>query len=235
MGKIATIVLLLAFALPVSPQANFIILATEPRVSAGGGGGFDASENFEPSIYQLSWVEASGNANPDQSTTGLGLEGSECLFINAETETDETYYEFAASDTAYIYMLMRVEDAWTGSRRQFAFKNGTTTICELAGVPDPMQWQVCDSATCDSGGFLSADTVYHVWFEYEKGTGANGVVRLYVSTTATKPGSPDAELTASAETAQVDRFYFGTWGTPAGNIYYDKWRFSRTAAIGSNP
>lgn len=214
---------------------NPAFVASLKTPAAAGGGGADASENFEPSTYQLSWVEESGNANPDQATTGLSLEGSECLFVNAESETDETYLAFTASDTAYAYFLMRVENEWTAERRQFAFKNNTTTICEMSGPAAPMQWRVCDDTVCDTGGFVSADTTYHVWLEYEKGTGANAQIRLYVSTDGTKPGSADAEITNSGMTVQANRFYVGTWGTPAGDIYYDKFRLSRTAAFGSNP
>src|SRR6185295_9864083 len=39
---------------------------------------------------------------------------------------------------------------------------------------------------------LVANTTYHVWVEWTKGTGSNGTMKLFVSTTGTKPALPEA-------------------------------------------
>jgi hypothetical protein len=131
--------------------------------------------------------------------------------------------------------MMRYEDLPTSSRQQFAIQNGTDAVLTMSSSTGPTTWNLTDSALQDAGGIASVDTTYHCWVEYTKGTGANGLLRFYVSTTATKPGSPDCEISNSAETAQANRLYFGTWGAGGGNIYFDKLRISFTAAIGSDP
>src|SRR6266436_2575357 len=39
------------------------------------------------------------------------------------------------------------------------------------------------------------NTTYHVWVEWTKGTGANGTMKLYLSTTGDKPELPEAQIT----------------------------------------
>jgi hypothetical protein len=212
-------------------QANLTKVA-----AAGGGGGADVTENFEGTGYETAWTEETGNPNEDQATTGLGLEASQCVYLQGEAQQQQTYSAFTASDKLYSYFLFRFENVPSGAnRRQIAIKNGTTTLCEIAVDIGPLTWKVFDSALGDAGSFISVDTTYHVWFEYEKGTGANGIVRLYFSTDGTKPGTADCEITNSAETSQANRFYIGGWSASSGDYYVDKVRLSRTTAFGSNP
>ena len=55
---------------------------------------------------------------------------------------------------------------------------------------------------------LSYDTVYNVWWEYTKGTGANANQTLYVSTDGTK-GSADATESDFTQTAGATEVYIG--------------------------
>lgn len=206
------------------------------KPATASGAAADATENFEGTGYELTWVEESGDANPDQSTSGLSLESSQCLYIDGNSNAEETYLAFTASDTAYLYMLFRFEDLNTGTRQQWAFKNGTTLLCNIGCSTGPVQWKINDNhSVTDTGSGASVDTTYHVWFEYEKGTGSDAKIRFYFSTDGTKPGSADCEITTSTETLQANRLYLGTWGSLGGNMYFDKVRFSRTTAFGSNP
>jgi hypothetical protein len=231
--------ILAALSLSAILASNSPIIQTPARNVApagGGGGGADVTENFEGAGYESAMIDDTGTPAEDTATTGLSLEASQCLYIDGNNGQEEAYVPFTASDNCYLYFMFRFEDMNSATRRQWALKNGTTTVAEMANAPGPSQWAIYDGGSgTDAGSFPSVDTTYHVWFEYEKGTGANGKIRFYVSTTTTKPGSPDCEITNSAETGQVNRFYPGTWGAGGGNIYFDKLRISRTAAFGSNP
>lgn len=205
--------------------------------AAGGGGGADVTENFEAPGYQTAFVNVSGSPLSSNSTAGLSLEANFCLYIDGNNNQEEAYVEFPASDTVYLFMMIRFEDLPSGSRRQWSLKNNTSTISDMAAGSGPTQWWIYDGVGSqnDLGSGASADTVYYIWHEYEKGTGANAQHRVYVSTTTTKPGTPDVEVTNGGSTSQVNRFYPGTWGAGGGNIYFDKLRISRTTAFGDNP
>jgi hypothetical protein len=201
-----------------------------------GGGGADVTENFEGTGTPAGWTVDSGSPNFDQATTGLSLEASQCLFIDGETGQEEASVSFTDTDDCYVYMMFRWEDLNTATRRQFALKNNSTTVCEVACPTTPTQWGVFDTVSGVQGSAsLSADTTYHVWFERIKGTGSNEIIRLYFSTDGIKPGSPEANKTNGTGTGQVNKFTAGTWGAGGGNMYFDKIRISRTTPFGSNP
>jgi hypothetical protein len=200
--------------------------------SAGGGGG-QTTENFEGAGLPAGWTSASGTPDYDQATTGLGLEASQCLRIDGNDNQEEAYIAFTASDKVYAYFMFRFEDVPTASRQQFAIQNGTDAVLTMSCTTGPTTWNLTDSALQDAGSIPSVDTTYHQWVEYEKGTGANGVLRFYFSTTSTKPGAPDCEITNSAENTQANRLYFGTWGAGGGKLYVDKLILDFVNPIGS--
>jgi hypothetical protein len=229
------IALFLTLSLALADTTVFV-----SRISAGGGGGSDVSENFEGTGTPSGWTVTIATPGFDQATTGLSLEASQCLYMTVNAAAEETYVAFTASDNAYAYFLMRMEDVPGGAdRTQFKFTDGSANDLAIqAASVGPVQMKLYDGgAGSDPGAAtMSADTTYHVWFEYEKGTGANGKVRVYFASSGTKPASPDAEITTSAMTGQAARLYFGNdWSGSGGNIYYDKVRVSRTAAFGDNP
>lgn len=221
-------------------EANIKAVGGVDNTAAGGGN--LVTENFEGTGAPSGWATSAGTIQYDHATTALSLEASECLYITAEAGAEQAYVAFTDSDAVYAYFMMRVEDVPTGSGRTF-FKltnnAGTVTCFENAPNIGPLQFKLYDTSgthTATSGSTTSADQTYHVWVEYEKGTGANGQIRVYSSTTTTKPGSPDAAVTNADSTSQGGRLYFGIdWAGAGGNIYFDKLRISNSAAFGSDP
>lgn len=82
-----------------------------------------------------------------------------------------------------------------------------------------------------SNGTLAANTTYHLWIDWAKGTGSNGTMALYIATTATKPGSPTLSMTNGTSTADATTWRF--IGPTAGVI--DNIVFDYNTTIGSNP
>lgn len=80
----------------------------------------------------------------------------------------------------------------------------------------------------------SADTLYHIWFEYEKATGAgnNAQCRLYVSTDTTKP-SVTAQKTTGTPTAQSDGIDVST--KEGMDIVFDWVRVNTSAYAAGEP
>lgn len=215
--------------------------AANPTVASGGGGSADVTENFETPTtgYENSWTTVTGTPNPVQSTSGLSLEGSQCLSVPSESAACQLYTAFSASDKAYAFFELRFSTLpGGGDTTQFGFGNGTDIMIAASqgGVGEFKLYSAGEDAFASGSAANATGTTYYIWLEYEKGTGANGVFRLYRSTDTTKPGSPDAAITTSNDTIQVSRFYLGNdWSGNAGNFYIDKLRISRTTAFGSNP
>jgi glucose/arabinose dehydrogenase len=79
---------------------------------------------------------------------------------------------------------------------------------------------------------LGVNVTYHVWVEWTQGSGANGTMKLFISTTGVKPASPEANITTGTGKAPA-RFYLGP--TQSGpNVIFDRVRVD-DVPIGSNP
>ena len=79
-------------------------------------------------------------------------------------------------------------------------------------------------------GAYNAATTYYCWMRYKKGTGSNGEIDFYASTTQTRPATPSV-ITTGTSTADAARIYFRYGNT---RIVVDKIRVS-ASSIGSSP
>ena len=79
---------------------------------------------------------------------------------------------------------------------------------------------------------IVANTTYHVWVEWAKGSGNDGTMKLFVSTTGVKPATPEANITAGNGGA-TQRIYIGP--TSSGpDVIFDRILVD-DEPIGSNP
>ena len=67
---------------------------------------------------------------------------------------------------------------------------------------------------------LSTNTTYHVWVDWTKGTGTNGTMKVFVSTTGTKPAVAEASLTTGNGGA-TQNLHLGPTGT-GPNLIFDR-------------
>jgi hypothetical protein len=79
---------------------------------------------------------------------------------------------------------------------------------------------------------INPNVTYHVWIDWTKGTGTNGTMQLFVSTTGTKPASPEASLNTGTGAA-IARMYMGPFGA-GPSIIFDSLLVD-DVPIGSNP
>lgn len=213
------------------------LLAASRRVASAGA---DVTENFEATGYDVTWTEAVGNPAEDTATTGLSLEGSQCVYLTTESAAAEAYTSFTASDNVYVFFQFRFNNLNTGgARTQFYIAdssgNQLATVAMNNGPTQPRIYDGGETSFDDGSDTFAADTTYYAWLEYTKGTGANATQRFYTSTTTTKPGITDCQITNSNDTTQGARFGIGGSLTLAGDYYVDKVRVSRTTPFGSNP
>ena len=222
----------LAFVADGNPtQANLRALAG--KKSGGGGGPGPQQETFEPNPgYDLAaWNTTSGTPDPDY--TGVTMTGAECLRLEPNEATE---IDFGDADNIYLYFQVYVETWDSFSRlvglRDSALNTRGTFDLRSSGTG---QFRISHgSVNSANAGGHSDDTLYHVWFEHERGTGADGVARAYIATTATKPGTPTLEITTgNAPDAQISIFRFNAQG--GGENLIDNVEYSTTAPIGSDP
>jgi hypothetical protein len=88
----------------------------------------------------------------------------------------------------------------------------------------------------DTGITALTNTTYWFWMEYTKGTGANAIGTLYISTTAEKPGSPSVQSTDGNGTADAGwvRFQGGDVGR-ATPVIWDGILAEKDAAFSGSP
>jgi len=242
--------LLLLLVLPATAQLNiskapFVAGVLKP---SGGGGGSPAAdvftETFNATGYDLGaapkWYE-SGTVNEDFSTTGLSMEGAQCLEIDGHTANGETGYftwgSTTVSNSGYFYFrctglpttlsaIARYKDSFDVLAKLEIFSDGTLYIRNGTG------------SNPGTTGAMTTNTTYRVWFDYQKGSGANGVATAAFSTTATRPtsGANFVQTTDGTATVNANAFYLYCEKTAGSNQtnYFDNVQIA-TFTIGDNP
>lgn len=215
-------------------------------VPAGGGGGGGATylleENFEatgsPGYDTSTWTE-SGTPDENASTSGLSLQGSECLQINASATTvNTTSPTFTAQSTAYAYFLLRfsaLPSGGTWTLFQFRHSGGECARIRVTAT-GALSIRAGGGTDVATSSTMSTGTTYHIWMKYVKGSGSNAVVEAGFSTDGTRPtsGGTFATQTAGTATTDTDRIMFGQASSNTVNMYADKVRVD-DAVIGDNP
>lgn len=196
------------------------------------------SENFEGTGYENSWTETgTGTQDEDYSTSGLSLEGSQCLRLAATAQTLITSSTFTAQSTAWAYFLFRFVSS-TSTNVVFQFQNSSAVEVlrmriTTGGVLDVRAGGGTNQAVTDA---MSTGTTYHVWVGYTVGSGSNAVASVGFSTDGTRPtsGTKFAQSTNGTATTNADRIRFGAVGSVTMEYIVDKIRVS-DSTIGDNP
>lgn len=224
--------LLLLIAVPSYPWS---LVGT---VGAPAGASYLLQENFEGTGYDSgTWTETLGGATIDEDYTTAPLVGSQSLYVGGSTSNSSTKSPtFTGTNPCYMYFMVK-----------FVQVNTSATTSNLAGMitagNDCLLIQKNSKFYVTHGGTSAASTTvlgttdtYHVWVEYTASTGANdGIVKVYVSTTATKPADPEINYTTGTITDNVTQCGFYNTSSTPGVIYVaDKLRIS-ASVIGSDP
>jgi hypothetical protein len=164
------------------------------------------------------------------NTSPAPLQGSYSLMENASADVADI--SFDAQDEVWAYFLVNVPT--TDSTVRCAFKDNTdTTIATINFITTGIVRVNAGGGTdnSSSAGVISANTTYHVWVRYVKGTGANAIMTAYVSTNGVK-GAAVASRTAGTSTTQATKFRFNI--STSNTVVFDKLRIS-TTEIPDNP
>jgi hypothetical protein len=167
--------------------------------------GLDLCQNFEGSPYDNSetWLtyNQDGNCTIDTAYTSTILRGSKSVSMT-NTSTGLCLFYHATTDG---YMFARVRFSTIPGSGYGSFLDlfdATTPIIGVRVVSDST-FTLFNGTTSTSCGAMSTGTTYYIWLDGAKGTGSNGTANAYISTTATKPGSPTCSVTTGTATTDI--------------------------------
>jgi hypothetical protein len=155
------------------------------------GTGLDNSETW--STY------GSGTINLDYTTTAL--RGSQSISIS--DTSSETMYYHATDDLSTIWVFFRFRKTadWDSTGEFFWIGDSSyNKIVTLVPTGATSANLVSGTASTAISYTWSNNTTYFVWLKYVKGTGANGVAEIYITTSGTKPSLTATVTTGSATT-----------------------------------
>lgn len=175
--------------------AAFARYAVAPTASWTPCTGCFLTEYFNATGYDGAWVESVDSYfDPDSS---LAAEGAQSLGVNIGANFNATTTNFAAKTEAWIKFAFRVSDS-AGNPRVMLTDAGDSSVWEMRVITtDSNKVRVYNATTesTSSTTALSLNTWYTVWGYYNKGTGANGISRLWLAPLgSSKPVSPECEI-----------------------------------------
>jgi hypothetical protein len=205
------------------------------EITSGGVGtsSFLVHQNFEGTGYDNSetWIATTGTGgsiDPDEATTVL--RGSQSLRIYAGDSgqtsvtrinlgtTQNELWGFArvrigstlpGADTFFLRLYNVANDYNSGQINIRATGNGKIAngLTEATAV-----------------GIWSPNVTYYMWFYWTKGTGSDGLARLYIGTSSTRPASPITTLTAGNASFSPDSVQLRSLNQ--ATLYFDQVQIS---------
>lgn len=205
----------------VSSIGAVIIVRTAPPGGGGECGNYLVCQNFEGTGYDNgeSWTETGATNDPDEAV--VVLRGSQSFMQDMTAATPESKISFGNTDPVYGFLLWRIdldnsEDVITieDSSNNDCFRLWKNDTQDHLRVYCGTNWSEASTTT------INPDTTYYIWWEYHKGTGANAVCKIWVSTSTTKPATPEIDKTDGNSTYTANKVNLLTYGT--SEIYRDQ-------------
>lgn len=181
------------------PQRAQIFSGPIMRTISGGGGAptYLFQESFEGTGYENGgWTEDAGTPNED--ATNVAAYGSQSLRINTSGQRTHIASAWTAASTSYVFFAIYFTSTTVGDL-VIRGENGTTDVWDLERRTDTTLRFHHGTASATTGTFANSQWLY-IWVHYTAGSGANGTLDAYVSTTTTKPGSPTVSITTGTST-----------------------------------
>jgi hypothetical protein len=190
------------------------------------------SEGFEGAGFENTGWTTFSTSDPDYAASPLV--GSQSLRCNGTSSFIQR--PLAPGNSFYCYFQVR----WVAfSPFKFVvdwLDSGINSVTRVVteGFPNRLHL-VHGEANATGTTVIEANTTYHVWVEWTRGTGANGTMSLFVSSTGVKPGSPEASITTGSGINSIAAFDVGPFDAAAStDVIYDRILID-DEPIGSNP
>jgi hypothetical protein len=178
---------------------------THQKVVAYAGGGEGTillSVDFESGTKPTDWVNSSESGGINYAYTPA-LTGSYSLGFDSTAARSAASNTFTAQSSIYARFKFRINDslaAGTNAIFNWVSTGGSSTASRLSSASAGRWSMVHGVITADSAlsGSMGAGTTYYLWYEFVSASEAeatDGVSRLYVATSGTKPAEPHILIT----------------------------------------
>lgn len=184
-------------------------------------------DDFEEAGIPTGWANQAGTSDFDYTTAPLS--GLQSLYSNGVSGTKLAYTTFGSDvGTLYGSFMAKYSRLPAGAAFYVQFYASTTQKGYFGIGPAGKFVLTHGTGTATGTLIITPGTLYYVWFEYVAGTGADGVIRVYVSTDGIRPSTPDAQLTNGTASGVINRFYVVTSSSTGGNQIIDDLTLSAT-------
>ncbi len=223
---------LLASLLVIAPAPGVIVF---DFVSAAAGGSYLLSEDFEGSGTPSGWT-TSGTVSFDYTTSPAPFVGAESLAVSSVGGYARS--DSFSADQNEVWVFVRVKPGAGVNGGVVSLLNSSNAAqCTLDFRSDRVRVEHGVGSLTSLGASTTSETTF--WLRYvaeaPAGSGANGIVQLYINKNSNSETRP--ALTASISNGTGDAVRKVQLGMPAagsGVYIFDKVRVS-AAEIGSSP
>jgi hypothetical protein len=184
------------------------------------------NEGFEGTGFQNTGWSVSGAANPDYTATPL--DGAQSLNTNGSQYITRAF-QFGNAFNMYFKVRWIT---WNDSHNVIVWDDPNWDSAAALWADNSRIWISHGTQSVIGTTTIAANTTYHVWVEWTKGTGTNGTMKLFMSTTGVKPPVPEATITDGTGAATAN-MYMGPFGA-GPNAIFDRILIAADP-IGSNP
>jgi hypothetical protein len=184
--------------------------------------GYLVCQNFEGTGYDHSetWTEtADGTVDEDYTTTVL--RGSQSLYINDSTGTNETNIQFGTTNPVYYFFRYRpVSHSGNDQimRMTTTAASASGNLLHLDSAPSYPLRAYHGTITADGTVSLAAGTTYYIWGKYQAASGgSNGIHQVWIGTSGLKSEATlDIDMSTGDDTDQAGRIYLNNNGVGEG-------------------
>lgn len=229
--------LALFFGLVVCQAQHPALFGRAVRVSGGAAAAtYLINQRFEGTGYDNSeaWFETLGTPNEDYITTVL--EGAQSLFLDSSGGTSQRC-DSATNALFYShiwgYMRFRVNAYPSSTSSIFSIRtNGTAFMDAQMDTTGHLRVDIGVNSTLTVLG-MSLNTLYHIFWEYQTGTGLNALGSIGFTSDGTIPtGNNLSSSLVGTSTGQYNNIRLNAVATET--IIYDQVLID-DVAIGANP
>jgi hypothetical protein len=160
-------------------------------------------EDCEETGTPAGWTDSDASIDWDYIISPL--DGRQSWYCNNATERNSLYNVTAANEY-YGACMVKFGDGSPSTARVFwSYVAATAAQGTVRCHTDGRLRAYCGTVSAYSTTVIAANTTYYIWTHYKLGTGNNAIMQVYVSTTPTKPASPEINISTGTTTAQIDR------------------------------
>jgi len=183
--------------------------------------------DYESGTIPSGWTQT-GNAGTYTYNHTPALEGSSSFALSGSSSTAYSFLvspQFGASQWFYGLFKVTTLNASAAVTCLELRNSSDVAVAVVQLRSSNAAFTILHGATSQNGSNnLSAATLYYMWINYVPGSGANGALHVYYSTTTTRPGSPSVSITTGTATTDAVILVHASRNRGQQPLIFDGWR-----------